>query len=166
MDKVFINAIYNFWVSANYDLIKQSLKDSSTLNNDALHDALIDTYVELQSMDKVSLEEIGKVFNKCYRLASKRIVQVSFKYIPFEDNILEFIINNNYVTDEGFRYINSDNIVKLTRTILTHEEYKLLTLYVWSDNMTLDGLSLYTGIPRTTLHKRINSIKEKVKTFK
>lgn len=162
MDTKFNNAVYNFWVEVNYKLIEQSLINSNRLDKDALHDALIDTYTEVRELKNISLDAIGKVFNKCYRLASKRIVNIGFQYIAFEDDILEFIINENYVPEDNVRESQCKNIVRLTRNVLTREEYKLLTLYVWSDNMSLDNLSIYTGIPRSTLYRKIVDIKSKV----
>lgn len=155
------STLFNFWIELNYDLIAQALSDNRTLDKDAFHDALIDTYHEVENLQHITVEAISTIFNECYKKSSRRSITISFRYIPFEDNILEFIINQNYVIEEDIRRIDYDHIVAATKDVLTTEEYRLLTLYVWVDGMSYSKLSAYTGIPESTLYKQIKSIKAK-----
>lgn len=166
MNTVYDKAVFDFWIELNYDVIKQVLKDSNTLNMDALHDSIIETYIEVSSNNISDIEAIGRIFNRNYKIISRRIVNMHFKYILFEDDILEFIINQNYIIDESFKRISTDNIIQIAKRVLTNDEYKLLTLYAWSSDMTYENIGLYEGVSASTIHRKITNIREKVKQSK
>lgn len=153
------STLFNFWIELNYNVIAQALSDKGTLAQDAFHDALIDTYHEVENLQQVTIEDISTIFNVCYKKSSKRSITINFRYIPFEDNILEFIINQNYVIEEDVKRVDYEHVVAAIKEVLTTEEYRLLTLYVWVEGMSYSKLSAYTGIPESTLYKQIKSIK-------
>lgn len=160
-------AMYRFWISQNYKKLLRKEKSKISFCEDAFHDAIIDLWNAIVSLEKVTLSAFDNLFLKLYKANISKAASHSIKFLNFDNEIMSFILSQQVVEDEETDE-NEDsqtgyyaNEIKRYLRTFPIDDQRVFLLYV-EKSMSLKSLSQYTGIQEAILHNKITTIKETI----
>lgn len=151
------------WINSNYEGLKNEIKHSYFLDEDVLHDVL------LNICENISLSDFNIVDAKCfvidkYKKSYSQKLSNDKKYLNCEDDKIDAISfhkNKPVSSRENYDQI-SKNIIKKVKDFLSMDDFNLFSLYITNDSLSIKQMSAYTGIPSSTLYGRLKNIKQTI----
>lgn len=158
-----INVQFNNWINSNYECLKNEIKHSCLLDEDVLHDVLLEIY------ENISLSGFNMIDTKCfvidkYKKTYCQKLSNNKKYLNCEDGKIDAIYfhkNKPVSSRENYDRI-SKNIIKKVKKLLSMDDFNLFSLYITNDSISIKQMSAYTGIPSSTLYSRLKNIKKTI----
>lgn len=154
---------FNNWINSDYEGLKNEIKHSYFLDEDVLHDVLLDIYENI-SLSDFKMIDIKQFVIEQYKKAYCKKRYDDKKYLNCEDDkigTISFYKNKPISSRENYG-TESKNIIKQLKNLLSMDDFTLLSLYVTNDSLSIRQMSAYTGIPATTLYDRLRKIKKTI----
>lgn len=154
---------FDRWFESVYYRLRCRLSTFRPLDEDVFHD----TYLRVRQCLLFSGEEMADYtayFLESYRCNRlKRSLFESRFYHP-EDNFFQSMTEEPGQETETQKEVEqlATDILKYVKGITTPQEYRIFCLKTTSPACSYGELSLYTGIPVSTLHRRVAALKTAV----
>lgn len=151
------------WITSNYEVLKNKLKNSYILDEDFLHDTLLEVMENIVD-HKFNMSDVENFIMDSYKKSFHKRQFDNKKTICSEESAIDnfnYSKNNTISSRENYDQVSKD-IVKQVRHILSVDDYGLFSLYVTNDSLSINQMSAYTGIPSTTLYRKLRNIKQTI----
>lgn len=151
------------WINSNYEGLKNEIKHSYFLDEDVLHDVLLNIHENILISDFNMADVKCFVIDK-YKKAYCQKLSNDKKYLNCEDgkiDAISFHKNKSVSSRENYDQI-SKSIVKKVKDLLSMDDFNLFSLYITNDSLSIKQMSAYTGIPSSTLYGRLKNIKKTI----
>lgn len=154
---------FDCWFGAAYYRLRRQLSAFSPLNEDVFHD----TYLRVRQCLLFSGEEMvdyTAYFLESYRCNRLRRSLFESRFYHPEDSFFQSMTEEPGQETETQKEVEqlATDILKYVREITTPQEYRIFYLKTTFPACSYGELSLYTGIPVSTLHRRVSALKTAV----
>ena len=154
---------FDRWFGAAYYRLRRQLSTFYPLNEDVFHD----TYLRVRQCLLFSGEEMADYtayFLESYRCNRLKCSLFEGRFYHPEDYFFQSLGEEPGLETETQKEVEqlATDILKYVRKITTPQEYRIFCLKTVFPACSYGELSLYTGIPVSTLHRRVTALKTAV----
>lgn len=154
---------FDRWFESEYYRLRRQLSTFHPLNEDVFHD----TYLRVRQCLLFSGEEMADYsayFLESYRCNRLKRSLFEGRFYHPEDSFFQSMTEEPGQETEMQKETEqlATDILKYVREITTPQEYRIFCLKTTFPACSYGELSLYTGIPVSTLHRRVATLKTAV----
>lgn len=154
---------FDRWFESEYYRLRNQLSTYHPLNEDVFHD----TYLRVRQCLLFSGEEMADYtayFLESYRCNRLKRSLFEGRFYHPEDNFFQSLGEEPGQETETQKEVEqlATDILKYVKEITTSQEYRIFCLKTTFPACSYGELSLYTGIPVSTLHRRVTALKTAV----
>lgn len=154
---------FDRWFESAYNSLRCQLSTFHPLNEDVFHD----TYLRVRQCLLFKGEEMADYtayFLESYRCNRLKRSLFEGRFYHPEDNFFQSLGEEPVQETETQKEVEqlATDILKYVREMTTPQEYRIFCLKTTFPACSYGELSLYTGIPASTLHRRVTALKTAV----
>lgn len=155
---------FDRWFAGSYDRLLRGITVYHPVDKDAFHDAYICSRLLISRGDK-DFEDYTSFFFACYKRSRLKRSSLEGRFYHPDNYYFQNIPREDTRGSTGKQqdaYQLAHDILEHVRSNFTRQEYRLFCMKTAFPGCSYRELSLYTGIPCSTLHACIQKIKRTV----